>query len=63
MTNTKGKIQTVNGLIEPSAMGFTHSHEHVLWNYFKMIRSYYVIFDDEKVAQYEVQLFKDAGGG
>lgn len=63
MTNTKGKIQTVNGLIEPSAMGFTHSHEHVLWDYFKMIRSYDVIFDDEKVAQYEVQLFKDAGGG
>ena len=63
MTNTKGKIQTVNGLIEPSAMGFTHSHEHVLWDYFKMIRSYDVIFDDEKVAKYEVQLFKDAGGG
>lgn len=63
MTSTKGKIQTVNGLIEPCAMGFTHSHEHVLWDYFKMIKSYDVIFDDEQVAQYEVQLFKDAGGG
>ncbi len=63
MTSTKGKIQTVNGLIDPSAMGFTHSHEHVLWDYFKMIKSYDVIFDDEQVAQYEVQLFKDAGGG
>ena len=63
MTNTKGKIQTVTGLVEPSTMGFTHSHEHVLWDYFKMIKSYDVIFDDEQVAQYEVQLFKDAGGG
>ncbi len=63
MTSTKGKIQTVNGLIDPSAMGFTHSHEHVLWDYFKMIKSYDVIFDDEQVAQHEVQLFKDAGGG
>ena len=59
----KGMIQTVNGLIEPSAMGFTHSHEHVLWDYFKMIKSYDVIFEDEQIAQYEVQLFKDAGGG
>ena len=63
MTSTKGKIQTVNGLIDPSVMGFTHSHEHVLWDYFKMIKSYDVIFDDEQVAQHEVQLFKDAGGG
>ena len=61
--NQKNKVQTVNGLINPSDMGFTHSHEHVLWDYFKMIRSYDVIFDDEQVAQYEVQLFKDAGGG
>lgn len=57
-----GKIQTITGLIDPSEMGFTHSHEHVLWDYFKMIKSYEVIFEDEEVACQEVQLFKNAGG-
>jgi predicted metal-dependent phosphotriesterase family hydrolase len=57
-----GKIQTITGLMEPSEMGFTHSHEHVLWDYFKMIKSYDVIFEDEAVACQEVQLFKNAGG-
>jgi len=57
-----GKVQTVSGLIDPSTLGICHSHEHVLFDYWKMIKSYDVIFDDEKVAQYELELYKDAGG-
>jgi phosphotriesterase-related protein len=58
-----GKAMTVTGPKDPSELGFTHSHEHIMWDYFEMIRSYDVIFDDEAVATHEVQLFKDAGGG
>ena len=58
-----GMVMTVTGEMDPSALGVTHSHEHVLWDYWKMIRSYEVIFDDETVATNEVQLFKDVGGG
>jgi predicted metal-dependent phosphotriesterase family hydrolase len=53
---------TVSGPIAPSALGFTHSHEHILWDYWKMIRSYEVIFDDESVATAEVRMFREAGG-
>jgi phosphotriesterase-related protein len=58
----KGMVQTVNGLIVPEKLGFTHSHEHVLFDYFKMIMSYDVIFDDENVAEFELNLYKKAGG-
>ncbi|WP_238009886.1 hypothetical protein KZZ52_14855 [Dactylosporangium sp. AC04546] len=54
---------TVRGPVDASTLGITHSHEHVMWDYFKMIRSYEVIFDDESVATDEVRLFKEAGGG
>jgi len=57
-----GKVQTVSGLIDPDTLGICHSHEHVLFDYWKMIKSYDVIFDDEKVAQYELELYRDAGG-
>lgn len=58
-----GTVMTVTGAVAPDSLGITHSHEHVLWDYFTMIRSYEVIFDDENVATNEVRLFKDAGGG
>jgi len=57
-----GMIQTVTGLVKPEELGFTHSHEHVLFDYFKMIFSYDVIFDDENVAEYELEVYKKAGG-
>lgn len=63
MSERTGRVQTVTGLTDPTTLGITHSHEHVLWDYFQMIRSYEVIFDDENVARDEVQLFADAGGG
>ena len=58
----KGMIQTVTGLIKPEELGFCHSHEHVLFDYFKMIMSYDVIFDDENVAEFELNQYKNAGG-
>lgn len=63
MTSMRGQVMTVTGAVSPSELGITHSHEHVMWDYFEMIRSYDVIFDDENVARAEVQMFKDAGGG
>jgi len=54
---------TVTGPKNPADLGITHSHEHVFWDYFQMIRSYDVIFDDEAVATREVGLFRAAGGG
>lgn len=56
-------VMTVTGPVAPDTLGIAHSHEHVLWDYFRMIRSYEVIFDDETVATSEVQLFADVGGG
>ena len=58
-----GQVMTVTGPKDTAGLGITHSHEHVLWDYFQMIRSYDVIFDDETVAVREVGLFKAAGGG
>lgn len=58
-----GKILTVTGPIDPGQAGITHSHEHVLWDYFKMIMSYDCIFDDSLVATEELKKFKIAGGG
>lgn len=63
MSALRGSVQTVTGLVDPGDLGITHSHEHVLWDYFQMIRSYDVIFDDENVATDEVRWFAEAGGG
>jgi predicted metal-dependent phosphotriesterase family hydrolase len=58
-----GSVMTVRGPVAPSSLGITHSHEHVMWDYWRMIRSYDVIFDDEGVATDEVRWFAEAGGG
>ncbi len=63
MSSMSGQVMTVTGVVSPSELGITHSHEHVLFDYFAYNRSYDMIFDDENVARTEVQLFKDAGGG
>ena len=58
-----GTVMTVCGPVAPSSLGITHSHEHVMWDYWRMIRTYDVIFDDETVAADEVRWFAEAGGG
>ena len=32
MSDTKGKIQTVRGLINPDELGITLTHEHILFD-------------------------------
>lgn len=59
----EGKVITVTGPISPDQLGITHSHEHVLFDYFHLFPTYDVIFTDEQIAVNEVELFKRAGGG
>jgi phosphotriesterase-related protein len=56
-------IMTVTGPVAPELLGVTHSHEHVLWDYWKLIPSYDCVFDDEDVATAELEAFRAAGGG
>lgn len=58
-----GTVTSVTGPLAPDTLGITHSHEHILWDYFDLINSYDVIFDDETVAATELDWFKAAGGG
>ncbi|MBO9522385.1 MAG: hypothetical protein J7518_12680 [Nocardioidaceae bacterium] len=56
-------IITVNGTIAAADLGVTHSHEHILWDYWDLLPSYNHIHDDVAVASAELALFKAAGGG
>lgn len=60
---TAGKVQTVLGEIDPSAMGNTLTHDHVFLDAWKLRELYEVILDDESIAIEELQDFKAAGGG
>lgn len=55
-------VMTVTGPVDTATLGFTHSHEHVLWDYWNLIPSYAHIHDDETVAVRELQDFVAAGG-
>lgn len=55
-------IMSVNGPIEAGLLGFTHSHEHVLWDYWDLFPSYDHVHDDEAVAISELEDFRLAGG-
>src|SRR5579872_7392325 len=59
----EGKVITVAGPVTPERLGITHSHEHILFDYFHMFRTYDVIFTDENIATRELELYKAAGGG
>ncbi|MCU1439331.1 MAG: aryldialkylphosphatase [Rhodoglobus sp.] len=54
---------TVLGEIDPSEMGNTLTHDHIVVDAWGLRQLYEVILDDEKVALAELQLFKAAGGG
>jgi predicted metal-dependent phosphotriesterase family hydrolase len=56
-------VMTVTGPVKPSELGIIHSHEHVFWDYFKMIKSYDCVFDDTEIAIDELSIFKRVGGG
>lgn len=56
-------VMTVTGPVAAADLGFTHSHEHVLWDYWNLIPSYAHVHDDEAVAIRELAAFAAAGGG
>ena len=65
MTIARGRVQTVRGPIEPSALGWTLPHEHTAislwhianrWDYWELRR-------DEPVIVEELAAFRAAGGG
>lgn len=61
-----GRIVTVRGPIEPTTLGVTLCHDHVLIDAFRMYgeasADYAWIIDDEVVAVAELTAFRDAGG-
>ena len=58
-----GKVVTVLGEIEPSEMGNTLSHDHLMVDGWGLRNLYEAILDDEQIAIEEARLFKAAGGG
>jgi predicted metal-dependent phosphotriesterase family hydrolase len=58
-----GKVVTVLGEIEPSEMGNTLTHDHLLVDGWGLRNLYEAILDDEGIAIDEVRRFKEAGGG
>lgn len=60
-----GKVMTVRGPVEPTALGVTLSHDHVMidaWEFFGKPH-YEVILDDESIMTEEAQYYKAVGGG
>ena len=55
-------IMTVRGPIAARDAGYTLSHEHILCDLWKMLKSYDVILDDEQLAIQELAHYKTAGG-
>lgn len=56
-------VMTVRGPVPASELGVTHSHEHILWDYFRMIASYDCVFDDPAIAAAELRRLHAAGVG
>jgi predicted metal-dependent phosphotriesterase family hydrolase len=63
------KVHTVQGLINPDQLGFTHTHEHILCDA-RMThrtepptRGAYMLLDDCERAVIELQKYRDLGGG
>jgi predicted metal-dependent phosphotriesterase family hydrolase len=55
-------IVTVRGPISSDEAGYTLSHEHLLCDLWKIVRSYDGILDDEQLAVQELAPYKAAGG-
>lgn len=57
------RVMTVNGPVEPSALGVTHCHEHVLVDLRHSLSKFDAILDDEELAVDELHALRSAGGG
>ncbi|MGH9470523.1 MAG: phosphotriesterase family protein [Terriglobia bacterium] len=55
-------IMTARGPLPASEAGYTLSHEHVLSDLWKMLRTYDAILDDEELAIQELASYKVSGG-
>lgn len=60
---TRGRVVTVLGEIDPSEMGNTLTHDHLLLDAWGLRQLYEAILDDEELAIEELARFKAAGGG
>ncbi|MGO4681451.1 phosphotriesterase family protein [Microbacterium sp. 2MCAF23] len=58
-----GKIMTVRGPLEPSELGITLSHDHILVDLWDFDNRYDVILDDEDIAREELERYAAVGGG
>ena len=54
---------TVTGPHDTATLGVVHSHEHLLWDYFRLLPSYANVQDDEDLAAEELAAYAAAGGG
>ena len=57
------KVRTVLGDIHPDELGFTHSHEHLLIDLWKIVGTYDSIVEEEELITEELRRFGVAGGG
>ena len=55
-------IMTVRGAIPAADLGYTLSHEHLLCDLWRFVRSYDAILNDESIAIQELAEYKAAGG-
>ncbi len=55
-------VMTVRGPVDASELGYTLSHEHLLCDLWKMVRSYDCILDDVDLAIKELSDYAAAGG-
>jgi phosphotriesterase-related protein len=60
---TVGKVMTVLGEVDPSELGNTLTHDHLILDGWGLRQLYEAILDDEALAIEELKLFKAAGGG
>ena len=62
-TTTPSKIRTVLGDIEPSSLGLTLGHDHLMTHPPDDVTDTDLVMDDLEAAIRELELFKHAGGG
>jgi len=58
-----GKVMTVRGPVDPSDLGVTLSHDHLLSDGWGIRQLYDAIVDDVEIAVEEARLYAAAGGG
>jgi phosphotriesterase-related protein len=55
-------VQTVTGTVSTDDLGFVLPHEHVLHDLYELTMNSQLILCDKRVARFELQAYRDAGG-